>query len=300
MFIVGATPKLISMRSPAPCRPALEFAALASAMLFAANLAWAQIPKPTDGPLPMSPDQSAAAFKVPDGFRMEIIASEPLVASPSAVCWDERGRMFVSELHGYNLEGQLEIDELNKTGKLDTQVRRVQAEEKFKQAARVGTYDVVKLLRDTNGDGRVDKAEVWATNLPPAYGLVPARGGVIVACAPDIVFLADRDADGVAETRETLFTGFRTGALERGINAPQWGVDGWIYFGRGWDGGKITGPHLPAPVELPGSDFRIRADGSAIEPVTGGTNTFGFAMTESGVRFTVKTTIPGIYKAPLT
>jgi len=274
-------------------------AALAPAVLFATHCVLAQIPQPADAPKPMTPEQSAAAFKLPDGFRMEVVASEPLVASPSAVCWDERGRMFVSELHGYNLAGQLDIEELNQTGKLDTQVRRVQADEKFKRAAQAGTFGVVKLLRDTNGDGRMEAADVWATNLPPAYGLVPARGGIIVACAPDIVFLADRDGDGKAETRDVLFTGFPTGELERGINAPQWGVDGWIYFGRGWGGGKITGPHLPAPVELPGSDFRIRADGSAIEPVTGATHTFGFAMTESGDRFTVTTTIPGIFMAPL-
>ena len=58
---------------------------------------------------------------------------------------------------------------------------------------------MVKVLRDTDGDGRMDAADVWATNLPPVYGIVPARGGVIVACAPDIVFLADRDGDGRAE-----------------------------------------------------------------------------------------------------
>jgi hypothetical protein len=72
------------------------------------------------------------------------------------------------------------------------------------------------MLSDTDGDGRMDRVDVWADNLPPAYGIVPARGGIIVACAPDIVFLADRDGDGTAEVREKLFTGFRTGALERG------------------------------------------------------------------------------------
>src|SRR6266545_1551662 len=257
------------------------------------------IPNPGDAPKPMSPEESARAFQLPEGFRIEVVASEPLIASPSAVCWDERGRMFVCEVHGYNLAGQLDIEELNKIGKLDTQVRRVQADEKFKRAARAGTFGVVKWLRDLNGEGRMDAADVWATNLPPIYGLVPARGGVIVACAPDIVFLADRGGDGKAETRDLLFTGFPTGELERGINAPQWGADGWIYFGRGWGGGKITGPHLPEPVELPGSDFRIRADGSAIEPVTGATHTFGFAMTDAGDRFTVTTTIPGIFVAPL-
>src|SRR5437667_7961369 len=164
--------------------------------LLAAAAAAAQIPAPTDAPKPLSPEQSAASFRLPDGFRMEVVASEPLIASPSAVCWDERGRMFVSELHGYNLAGQLDIEELNKTGQLDTQVRRVQADEKFKLAAKAGTFGVVKLLRDTNGDGRMDTADLWATNLPPISGLVPARGGVIVACAPDMVFLAARDGDG--------------------------------------------------------------------------------------------------------
>jgi putative membrane-bound dehydrogenase-like protein len=272
---------------------------LSLALLLAAPTGFAQIGRPTDAPKPLTPEQSAAAFKLPDGFRMEVVASEPLIASPSAVCWDERGRMFVSELHGYNLEGQLDLEELNKTGRLDTQVRRVQADEKFKRAAQSGTYGVVKLLLDINGDGRMDQATTWATNLPPAYGLVPARGGVLVACAPDIMFLADRDGDGVAEVQEKLFTGFRTGALERGINAPQWGGDGWIYFGRGWGGGKISGAHLSKAVSLTDSDFRIRADGTAIEPITGSTHTFGFALTEAGDRFVVTTTVPGIFVAPL-
>lgn len=260
---------------------------------------FAQIPHPADAQKAKTPEESAASFQVPEGFRVEVVASEPLISSPSAVCWDEHGRMFVSELHGYNLAGELDIEELNKTGKLDTEVRRVQADKKFKDAAKAGTFGVIKLLTDTDGDGRMDHATIFATNLPPAYGLVPARGGVIVACAPDIIYFADRDGDGWAETREVLFTGFPTGELERGINAPQWGDDGWIYFGRGWGGGKIIGPHLKEPVQLPGSDFRIRADGSAIEPVTGQTHTFGFAMTEAGDRFTVNTTIPGIYIAPL-
>jgi len=278
--------------------PAIVKLMCALALLSAANL-FSQIPQATDAPRPLAPEQSAAAFKLPAGFQMEVVASEPLISSPTAVCWDERGRMFVTELHGYNLEGQLDIEDLNKTGKLDTQVRRVQADAKFKLAAKPGTYGVVKLLLDTNGDGRMDKAIVWATNLPPAYGLAPARGGVIVACAPDIVFLADRDGDGLPEVRETLFTGFRTGALERGVNAPQWAVDGWLYFGRGWGGGKISGLRLKHPVQLPDSDFRIRADGSAIEPITGNTHTFGFAITAAGDRFTVNTTLPAIYIAPL-
>src|SRR5438128_7435895 len=162
---------LIPILSETPDWTKLRSAALVWSILLITNLGLAQIPKPTDAPKPMTPEQSAAAFKLPDGFRMEVVASEPLIASPSAVCWDERGRMYVSELHGYNLAGQLDIEELNKAGKLDTQVRRVQADEKFKRAARAGTFGVVKLLHDTNGDGRMDTGDVLATNLPAIYGL---------------------------------------------------------------------------------------------------------------------------------
>lgn len=77
---------------------------------------FAQIPKPADAPQPMTPEQSAAAFKLPDGFRMEIVPSEPFIASPNGVCWDEHGRMLVCELHGYNLEGQLDIEKLERNG----------------------------------------------------------------------------------------------------------------------------------------------------------------------------------------
>ena len=154
-----------------------------------------------------------------------------MIHEPSGVCWDAQGRLFVCELHGYNIEGQLDIEELNKTGQLDRIVRRVDADETAKAAAKAATYGTVKLLLDTDGDGRMDQAQVWADRLPACYGICPARDGLVVACAPDIVYLADRDGDGHAEIRETLFTGLLTGALERGVNCPQWGLDDWIYSG---------------------------------------------------------------------
>ena len=79
---------------------------LSATLTLTARLASAKIPLPTDAPKPLTPENSATAFKLPECFRMEVIASEPLISSPSGVCWDERERMFVSELHGYNLNGQ--------------------------------------------------------------------------------------------------------------------------------------------------------------------------------------------------
>jgi hypothetical protein len=96
--------------------PRLPLAALLLLWVHLSPHALGQIPQPGDAPKPLTPEQSAAAFKLPEGFRMEVVASEPLIASPSAVCWDERGRMFVSELHSYNLAGQLDIEELKLLG----------------------------------------------------------------------------------------------------------------------------------------------------------------------------------------
>jgi putative membrane-bound dehydrogenase-like protein len=154
-------------------------------------------------------------------------------------------------------------------------------------------------LFDDNGDGRMDRAHVFADGLRPCYGIVPAREGLIAVGAPDIVYLADRDGDGKAEVRETLFTGFPVDILERGINCPIWGPDNWIYIANSHGGGVITGPKLAAPVTIPKSDFRIKADGSAIEPITGNTHTIGHTFTEFGDRFVVSTRCPGIFVAPL-
>ena len=108
------------------------------------------------------------------------------------------------------------------------------------------------------GDGRMDHSEVWADDLPPCYGVVAARGGVIVACTPDIVYLADRDHDGKVDFRETLFTGFDHSVMERGINNPKWGLDNWIYVGAGRHAGTIRGPYLAEPVQFRLSSLFVR------------------------------------------
>jgi len=261
--------------------------------------AFGQIPKPDDAPQPLAPEVAAKSFKLPPGFRMELVASEPLIREPSGVCWDERGRLFVCELHGFNVDGQIDIDEVNKTGKLDKVVRRFFVPEHVEKAAAAETYGTVKRLIDTDGDGRMDKAEVWADRLPACFGICPARGGIIVVCAPDIVFLADRDGDGKAEVREVLFTGFATGVLDRRMATPQWGLDDWIYVGRSYRDATITGPNLKQPVVLPNTDFRIKPDGSAIEPISGSVNGMGHTMTESGDRFVGSVGYPAHLVAPL-
>ena len=259
----------------------------------------AEIPRPDDAPKPLPPAESLKQFAVPEGYQMRLLASEPLITEPSGICWDDKGRCFVCELHGYNLEGQYDIDELNKSGQLDLEVRRIQASDAAKQKAEHETYGTVKLLRDTDGDGVMDQSIVWADRLPPCHGIAAVNGGLIIACSPHIVFLKDSDGDDKADVQEQLFTGFGSPILERRINSPTWGPDGWLYFGRGNATGTITGPHLKKPVDLPPTDFRIRADGTAIEPVSGSTKTTGMAFTDGGDRFVATTTHPGLFVTPI-
>ncbi|HLU47942.1 MAG TPA: hypothetical protein VK116_07650, partial [Planctomycetota bacterium] len=190
-------------------------AAACMGVLLVSPPAWTQIPRATDAPKPHSPEESRAMIRVRDGFEVDLVAAEPLIADPTAIAWDEHGRLFVAELHGYNLEGHLDVVELNKTGVLDREVRRIPASPEAREAAKRGTSGTVKILDDLDGDGRMDRARVIADGLPPCYGIIAARGGVIVTCAPDILYLADRDGDGDWKTRETLFTGLATGVLER-------------------------------------------------------------------------------------
>ena len=259
----------------------------------------AEIPKPTDAPRPLSPQDSHATFRVPAGLKVQLVAAEPLIHEPSGVCWDAKGRLFVSELHGYNLEGQFDIEEANKTGKLDMEVRRIAAPPEAKAKADAETYGTIKLLADTDGDGVMDKATVFADHLPACYGICVARDGIIATAAPQIIYLADRDGDGVAEVREVLYEGFAVGIFERSINQPQWGHDDWIYAGAGAGGGRITGPYLEEPVNLPAADFRFKADGSAIEPLVGRTHTFGIALTDRDEKIVINTTVAGILTAPV-
>ncbi|MEC8942255.1 MAG: hypothetical protein VYC95_05955 [Verrucomicrobiota bacterium] len=50
---------------------------------------------------------------LPEGFQIDLVASEPVVKEPSGIAFDEHGRVFVCELHGYNIEGHIDTQELN-------------------------------------------------------------------------------------------------------------------------------------------------------------------------------------------
>mgnify|MGYP003953076109 CR=1 FL=1 len=128
--------------------------------------------KPEDLPRtePTSAEQSVGTFDVRPGFRLELMAAEPLVVDPVAVAFDEDNRAYVVEMRDYSEH----------------------REEKLGR---------VKLLHDDNGDGKFDRATIFAAGFAWPTGVACWDGGVFLAATPDLLYLKDTVSDGEADVR---------------------------------------------------------------------------------------------------
>ena len=226
-------------------------------LLIALTLGSSGIAGAADGPL--SPEEAIRAFRVEPGLRLELVAAEPLVASPVAMAFDERGRLYVAEDRGYPTgpgEGKPPVGR-------------------------------IALLTDVDGDGRMDARAEFAEGLTFPNGVLPWDGGLIVTCAPEILFFRDVDGDGKADERRVLFTGFATsGSTQLRVSHPTLSGDNWVYVTSGLTGGTVTSPSAPdrPPVELKRTDFRFRPGGQTWEAADGGAQ-FGLTFDDFGRRF---------------
>jgi len=150
----------------------------------------------------------------------------------------------------------------------------------------------ILLLEDLNGDGAIDRTTVFAERLLQVSGILPWKGGLLAAAAPDILYLKDTDGDRRADLRRVLFTGFPKVNPEARITNLRLGIDNWVYAANSGSDGRITSPerpHLPT-VLVRGTDFRFRPDGSAAEPASGAAQ-FGMTFDDWGNRFLTQNTI---------
>ena len=153
----------------------------------------------------LPPEEAAKKFAVPDGFEVRIFAAEPDVVNPVGMTWDERGRLWVVELYEYPL------------------------------GAAPGTKprDNVKILEDTDNDGRADKVTVFADGLNLATGVLVGHGGVFVGQAPHLYFMEDTDGDDKADKKTIVATGFGLEDRHELLNGFTWGPDGQLYMTHG-------------------------------------------------------------------
>lgn len=201
-----------------------------------------------DMPPPQSPAEALASFRVRAGFRVELVAAEPVVVDPVAFDWDAAGRLWVVEMRDYPLG----LDGRGRPG------------------------GVVKVLADDDGDGRCEHATVFLDGLPFPTSVMPWRRGALIATAPDLIYAEDTDGDGRADVRTVLFTGLTPGNQQHRFNGFEWGLDGWIYAANGDSGGKVRSLKTGREVSISGRDFRFRPGTGEVETVS--------AQTQFGLR----------------
>jgi len=167
----------------------------------------------------LKPSEAMARMKVPAGFSVELVASEPMIVNPVAMCFDEKGRVWITESLEYP---------------------RFQAGP---------GRDRIKVLEDTNGDGVADKATIFAEGLNIPSGIAVGHGGVWVANAPDLLFYKigpDLKADGKPEVVITGFGRDDTHELPSGLS---FGPDGWLY--------GLNGVFNPSTIRHQGKEHRF-------------------------------------------
>ncbi|HWB09570.1 MAG TPA: PVC-type heme-binding CxxCH protein [Pirellulales bacterium] len=207
---------------------------------------------------PLEPEESLAHFRLAPGVKIELAAAEPEVIDPVAIRFDEDGRLWVVEMRDYPngpSPGQKPLSR-------------------------------IKLLEDTDGDGRYETARVFADQLLFATGVQPWHGGLIVTLSGKIVWMKDTDGDGRADLRETWFTGFAEENPQLRANHPRFALDNFIYVANGLRGGVVTSAWTRArrEISISGRDFRfepLRGDCGSVS----GSGQFGMTFDEFGNRF---------------
>jgi putative membrane-bound dehydrogenase-like protein len=216
---------------------------------------------------PTEPAAVGSTFRVQNGFRMELLAAEPLVNDPVAAAYDEDGRLYVVEMSDYPYVHK-ENDKPFVENTLDPPLGRV------------------KVLTDRDGDGVFDKATVLADKLSWPTGVAVWKGGVFVAATPSLWYLKDADGDGRAEVREKVFEGFRKFNVQAVMNNLQWGLDHKVYGAGSSNGGEIRPGDRPEAKAVPllRSDFRFDPSQRVFERISGGAR-FGNTFDDWGNRF---------------
>lgn len=159
------------------------------------------VPRRQAGPPgpPTPAEEAAKKMTVPPGFSVEVVAAEPDLVNPVAMAIDDRGRFWVTESFEYP-----------------------------RKEPGPGR-DRVKVLEDTDRDGRIDKVTVFAEGLNIPSGIAVGHGGVWVANSPDILFFEDKDGDLKADSKKVVVTGFGRTDTHELPNSLVWGPDGWLY-----------------------------------------------------------------------
>ena len=219
--------------------------------------------KNDNDPAPQSPIDSLNSIQVRDGFKVELVAAEPMVMDPVALDWGADGKLWVAEMADYPLG----IDDKGQPG------------------------GRVRYLEDTDGNGTYDKSTLFLDSIAYPTGVIAWRDGVIISAAPTVFFVADRDGDGKAEYREELYRGFTEGNQQHLVNGFERGLDNWLYLANGDSGGTVESVKTKKKIDIRGQDLRIRPDDGSLDAQAGRTQ-FGRHRDDHGNWFGCSNPLP--------
>jgi len=234
----------------------------------------------------LTPEQEKAALHVPPGFEVQLFASEPMINKPINMAFDARGRLWVSSTVEYPYAA-------DKSRWSDPQGNRVK-----------DSRDAIKILEDTDGDGKADKVTDFADGLNIPTGVVPwhkpeHKAGCIAWSIPNIWYFADTDGDDKADVREVIFGPLGYEKDTHGMcSSFRLGLDGWVYATHGFNNTSYFKAKDGSTLELhSGNVFRFRPDGSRVEPWTHGqVNPFGLCWDRYGNLFSADCHSSPIYQ----
>ena len=221
----------------------------------------------------LSAEEALARTRVPEGFSVDLIAAEPKITQPIAMCFDARGRIWVVEGHTYP--------------------ERAQGDHHAGQ-------DRVVILEDSDGDGTFETRKVFAENINLASGIEIGFGGVYIGAAPYLLFYPDADGDDQPDgAPEILLDGWGYQDTHETLNAFTWGPDGWLYGCHGvFTHSKVGKPGTPEDRRVPlnagvwrfhpvSKEFQVYAHGTS--------NPWGVDFNEYGDFFLSACVIPHFF-----
>ena len=206
---------------------------------------------------PLSAEEQVKTFRLPPGFKIELVAAEPDIHKPMNMAFDSQGRLWVTTSREYPFPVPLDKP----------------------------AHDSIRIFEDFDENGRARKVTTFAEGLNIPIGLYPYKNGVVAWSIPNIWFFQDTDGDDRADKKEVLYGPFGWERDTHGNQASfRRGFDGWLYATHGYNNISTVRGRDGSEIHMQsGNTYRVRLDGSRVEPHTWGqVNPFGLCFDPAG------------------
>ena len=215
---------------------------------------------------PKTPAEAIATFRIRDGFRIELAASEPEIASPVAIDFDEDGRLFVAEFPEFNQQSNQQPQGRGR----------------------------IRLLEDTQDNGVYNKSTIFLEDVDTPTAVCCYAGGVFIGSVPNILYAKDTDGDGRADLRRVVYSGFGRDLLDEALlNSFHWSFDNRIHVQTSRSGGNLRPGDKPnaKPVSVHNGVLVFDARTEAFE-MTSGIGQHALGLDDWGRAFVCTNTDP--------